>query len=58
MGQSLSKIYTHLVFATKGRAEILPKVHLNEVHAYIAETLNNNGCNAIAVGRTAKHIHI
>ena len=58
MGQSLSKIYTHLVFATKGRAEILPKEHLNEVHAYIAETLNKNGCKAIAVGGTANHIHI
>ena len=58
MAQSLSKIYTHLVFATKGRTETLPKEHLKEVHAYIAEILNNNGCKAVAVGGTANHIHI
>ena len=58
MSQSLSKIYIHLVFATKGRADLLPLNHLGEIHAYIAETLNNNGCKAIAVGGTTNHVHI
>lgn len=58
MPQSLAKNYIHLVFSTKGRSESLSKQHLAEVHAYIAEILNNNHCPAICVGGTANHIHI
>ena len=38
--------------------ETLPKQHLGEVHAYVAEILNNNKCRALCVGGTANHIHI
>ena len=58
MSQSLAKIYIHLVFSTKGRTETIPKTHLAEVHAYVAEIFNNHGCPAIQVGGTANHIHI
>ena len=58
MSQSLAKLYVHLVFSTKGRTETLPKQHLSEVHAYVAEILNQNHCPAIVVGGTANHIHI
>ena len=58
MPQSLAKIYIHLVFSTKQRTDTIPKGHLEEVHAYIAEILNNNGCPCIKVGGTANHIHI
>ena len=58
MPQSLSKIYIHLVFSTKGRTESIPKTHLAEVYAYVAEIFNNHGCPAIQVGGTANHIHI
>ena len=58
MPQSLSKIYVHLVFSTKGRTETIPKTHLAEVHAYVAEIFNNHGCPAIQVGGTGNHIHI
>ena len=58
MAQSLSKIYVHLVFSTKGRTDTLPKGHLGEVHAYVAEILNQQHAPAICVGGTANHIHI
>ena len=58
MSQSLSKLYIHLVFSTKGRTETLPKRHLSEVHAYVAEILNQHHCSAICVGGTANHVHI
>lgn len=58
MPQSLAKNYIHLVFSTKGRTETIPKQHLKEVHAYVAEILNNNHCPALCVGGTANHIHI
>lgn len=58
MPQSLAKNYIHLVFSTKGRTDTIPKAHLKEVHAYVAEILNNNHCPALNVGGTANHIHI
>lgn len=58
MPQSLAKIYTHLVFSTKGRTETIPKQHLADVHAYVARILNDNKCPAVKVGGTANHIHI
>lgn len=58
MPQSLAKLYTHLVFSTKGRTDTLPKQHLDDVHAYVAAILNDMKCPAIAVGGTANHIHI
>ena len=58
MSQSLAKLYVHLVFSTKERTDTLPKQHLDEVHAYVAEILNTNHCPAIQVGGTANHIHI
>ena len=58
MPQSLSKLYVHLVFSTKGRAETLPKQHLSEVHSYISEILQSNHCPAVIVGGTANHVHI
>lgn len=58
MPQSLAKIYTHLVFSTKGRTDTIPKQHLEEVHAYVAGILNDNKCPAVKVGGTANHIHI
>jgi len=58
MSQSLSKIYCHLVFSTKGRTELIPKGHLKEVHAYVAEILNQHHSPALCVGGTANHIHI
>lgn len=58
MPQSLAKIYVHLVFSTKGRTDTIPKAHIAEVHAYVAEIFNNHGCPAIQVGGTANHMHI
>lgn len=48
----------HVVFSTKGRTDTIPKTHLKDVHAYIAEILNRNDSQAICVGGTANHIHI
>lgn len=58
MSQSLTKLYTHLVFATKGRTDTIPKRHINDVHTYIAGILKQNNSPAIAIGGTSNHIHI
>ena len=58
MSLSLSKLYIHLVFSTKGRTETLLKQHLSDVHAYVAEILKQHHSPAICVGGTANHIHV
>ena len=57
MPQSLVKIYVHLVFATKYRTDMLRKVDLPRIHAYMAGTLSAAGCVPIVVGGTENHVH-
>ena len=58
MPQSLSKIYVHLIFSTKGRVALIPSEMLPDVHAYIAATLARTDCPALAVGGTSDHVHV
>lgn len=58
MPQSLTKNYIHIVFSTKGRANLLPIEHLAEIHLYLKGILDNYNCNAIHVGGIENHIHI
>ena len=58
MSQSLSKIYVHIVFSTKGRADMIPQPILHDVHSYIAGILMNENCPPISIGGTQNHIHI
>ena len=43
-----------MVFSTKGRTETIPKTHLAEVHAYVAEIFNNwqEGYGAFSVSNS------
>ena len=41
MGQSLSKIYVHLVFSTKQREPLLLRPLQSPLHAYLAIVLKN-----------------
>ena len=58
MPQSLSAVYVHLVFSTKERRTHISKDLKEELHAYIAKTLSNNGCHAITINSMPDHIHI
>jgi putative transposase len=57
MGQSLSKLYIHLIFSTRGREPLLLGALRSRMHAYFAGVLNNHDCPAIRVGGTADHVH-
>ena len=51
MSQSLSKIWTHLVFSTKERFPFLSdKTVRHEMHAYLAKILKANNCPTLLVG--------
>jgi putative transposase len=57
MGQSLSKLYVHLIFSTKGREPLLLGALRSQTHAYLATVLNNHDSPAVRVGGTGDHVH-
>ena len=58
MPQSLSLIYVHLVFSTKGRARIIPAGLQPRLHAYLAGAMNDIGCPAVNIGGMPDHVHL
>ena len=59
MSQSLSKIWTHLVFSTKERYPFLSAETVRyEMHSYLAKTLKENQCPTLLVGGVSDHVHL
>ena len=58
MAQSLSRLWTHLIFSTKDRFPFLrDKVLRSEMHAYLAEILRVHDCETLIVGGVEDHTH-
>lgn len=58
MGQSLSQLYVHLTFSTKGRRSwIAPNIE-ERVHAYMAGTLQQYESTALIINSVPDHVHI
>ena len=58
MAQSLSRLWTHLIFSTKDRFPFLrDKVLRHEMHAYLAEMLRVHDCETLIVGGVEDHTH-
>ena len=59
MSQSLSQLYTHIIYSTKHRETFLAdKPFAQEVHAYLSGICRNLNSPSILVGGAADHIHI
>lgn len=58
MGQSLVKIYIHIVFSTKHRKPMIHPPVESELHAYLGGICNKHECTVLKVGGYADHIHI
>ncbi|MCW5771483.1 MAG: IS200/IS605 family transposase [Rhodospirillaceae bacterium] len=59
MPQSLSAIYLHLIFSTKGRRPWLADDAVRtRLHAYLAAASGVLDCPAIEVGGVADHVHV
>lgn len=58
MGQSLVKIYTHIVFSTKHRQPLITGEIELELFSYIGGICNQLGCPTISVGGYKDHVHI
>lgn len=57
MGQSLSKLYVHLIFSTKDREPLLPGTLRGRTHAYLA-TLLNRAAPRAALDRPFRPLNI
>lgn len=58
MAQSLCKIYLHIIFHVKTVSPQIANVHLERVHSYIGQLVNNTGCKVIRIGGIGDHVHI
>jgi REP element-mobilizing transposase RayT len=59
MSQSLSSVYLHLVFSTKGREPWLQDPVLRaECHAFLGGVSKQLDCPPVIVGGVADHVHL
>ena len=58
MGQSLNKIYVHLVFSTKHRNPLITDSIQEELFCYLGGICKGLECNPIQVGGYRDHVHI
>jgi putative transposase len=58
MGQSLSQLYVHLTFGTKGRCLWINSAIEKRVHAYMAGTLQQYESPALIINSVPDHVHI
>ncbi|MDZ4819404.1 MAG: IS200/IS605 family transposase [Planctomycetota bacterium] len=59
MSQSLTQIYLHIVFSTKGRKELLQEQTIRRgTEAYLAGICREQGSPAVQIGAVVDHVHI
>ena len=59
MSQSLSKIWSHLIFSTKERYPFLSDETVrHDMHSYLAKILKANNCPTLLVGGVSDHVHL
>lgn len=57
MSQSLSKLYIHLTFSTKGRQPMIHKTIRADLHSYMAGTFKRQQSPALIINSVPDHIH-
>ena len=58
MANTYSQIYIQIVFAVKGRINLIPKQHKEEVHKYITGIITKRGQKLLAVNCMPNHTHV
>lgn len=58
MPQSLSKVYTHVIFSTKNRINLIDDTIEIDLYNYIGGICKDLECNPIQVGGHKNHVHI
>jgi REP element-mobilizing transposase RayT len=58
MANTYTQLYIHIVFAVKGRENLIFKTHKEELHKYIAGIIQNKSCKLMAVHCMPDHCHL
>ena len=58
MANTYTQLYIQIVFSVRGRQNILPKKHKEEIHKYITGVIQNRNHKLIAINSVPDHIHI
>ena len=58
MGQSISQLFVHLTFGTKGRYPFITEEIEPQLHAYMAGIFRNKDSIALKINSVPDHIHI
>ncbi|MDE0690428.1 MAG: IS200/IS605 family transposase [Candidatus Poribacteria bacterium] len=58
MADTYTQLYTHIVFAVKGRQRLIPKQRKEALHQYITRIITNKKQTVIRINSVPDHIHI
>jgi REP element-mobilizing transposase RayT len=58
MANTYTQLYIHIVFAVKGRQNLIQRLWKDELHKYICGIVNGKDQKIFAIGGIADHIHI
>lgn len=58
MANTYSQIYIHIVFAVKGRQNLISQQWKNELYRYITGIIKNKNQKLIAINGMSDHVHI
>ena len=58
MSQSLTKLYAHLIFSTKGRKRFINDEIQERVHGYLATVIRSLDSPYVVIGGVADHVHL
>ncbi len=58
MPNTYSQIYIQIVFAVKGRENLISKVHREELHKYITGIVQNRGQKMLSIFCMPDHVHL
>lgn len=58
MANTYTQIYIQIVFAVKGRQNLIPKEHREELHKFITGIVTNRGQKLLAIFAMPDHVHL
>src|SRR5690606_34990259 len=58
MANTYSQIYIQIIFAVKGRQNLISKQHREQLHKYITGIITNRGQKLLAIFAMPDHVHI
>ena len=58
MANTYTQIYIQIVFAVKGRQNLIPKEHRDELHRFITGIVSNRGQKLFSIFAMPDHVHL